>query len=192
MSAPTPLSSQMCPRSVESPSLMSIMAEANLLSQNAADLDSWPGKEMAGKSAGRSFSSAEANDRGRRSAQFSGHIDPVPGPAPDRSTAFPFGTEPSTTMSARMPPGDSAVSPPARLTLKLPPASADRAGSRPPTLRQTPRNGQERNAASGSPPMAAMSLSPRARQRWPTVSAGCHARLKWIFSRLKSVVTSAM
>ena len=39
--------------------------------------------------------------------------------------------------------------------------------------------------------MAAMSLSPRARQRCPTESAGCHARLKWIFSRLKSVVTRA-
>jgi hypothetical protein len=41
----------------------------------------------------------------------------------------------------------------------------------------------------GSPPMAAMSLSPRARQRCPTDSGGCQSRRKCTPSRLKSVVT---
>ena len=38
--------------------------------------------------------------------------------------------------------------------------------------------------------MAAMSLKPRARQRWPTDSGGCQSRRKWIPSSVKSVVTS--
>ncbi len=48
----------------------------------------------------------------------------------------------------------------------------------------------ERKAAIGSPPMAAISLSPRARQRCPTTAAGCQSRRKCTFSRVKSVVTS--
>jgi hypothetical protein len=48
---------------------------------------------------------------------------------------------------------------------------------------------KERNAATGLPPMAAMSLSPRVRQRCPTDSGGCQSRRKWMPSRLKSVVT---
>src|SRR5229473_1754340 len=42
-----------------------------------------------------------------------------PGRAPERRIAFPFGTEPNTTMSASTPCGDSAVSPPAKLTPNL-------------------------------------------------------------------------
>jgi hypothetical protein len=49
---------------------------------------------------------------------------------------------------------------------------------------------RDRKAATGSPPMAAMSLNPLLRQRWPTAFAGCQSRRKWIFSRVKSVVTS--
>jgi len=48
----------------------------------------------------------------------------------------------------------------------------------------------ERKQAKGSPPIEAMSLNPRARQRCPTLAAGCHSRRKWIFSMHKSVVTS--
>src|ERR1700722_12505252 len=39
-----------------------------------------------------------------------------PARALERKTAVPCGTTPKTTMSARIPPGDSAVSPPARVT----------------------------------------------------------------------------
>ena len=48
---------------------------------------------------------------------------------------------------------------------------------------------RERNAACGSPPMAAMSLRPRVRQRQPTTSGGCHSGRKCTPSREKSVVT---
>ena len=115
-----------------------------------------------------------------------------PGRAPERRMAFPAGTEPSTTMSARMPSGDCAVSPPARGTEnRVGQLQQSRNESVHPTLRQLGGSASERNAARGIPPMAAMSLSPRARQRWPTESGGCHSRRKCTSSRLKSVVTSA-
>jgi hypothetical protein len=57
--------------------------------------------------------------------------------------------------------------------------------------RSLPGTASDRKAARGIPPIAAMSLSPRARQRWPTESGGCHARRKWMFSSVKSVVISA-
>ena len=104
--------------------------------------------------------------------------------------ACPLGTVPRTTISARTPLGDSAVSPPARVT---PCCSASR--SRPRKKRVTqdcgslPGSARERKAATGSPPIAAMSLNPLARQRWPTDSGGCQFLRKWIPSRLKSVVT---
>ena len=59
-----------------------------------------------------------------------------------------------------------------------------------PGLRRSAGSPRERKQASGSPPMAAMSLSPRARQRWPTAAAGCHARRKCTSSTQRSVVTS--
>ena len=95
-----------------------------------------------------------------------------PGFAPERRMALPLGAEPTTTMSARIPPGDWAISPPARVTWN---ASASR--SRPVRKRSTQLCGRlrgkasDRNAAMGRPPMAAMSLSPRVRQRWPITSA---------------------
>ena len=114
-----------------------------------------------------------------------------PGRAPDRNPAFPFGAVPTTTMSARIPSGDSAVSPPARVTLYLSPRRIKLRAKRPTQLCGNPRgSASERNAATGSPPMAAMSLSPRARHRCPTDSAECQSRRKWIPSRVKSVVTS--
>ena len=44
-------------------------------------------------------------------------------------------------------------------------------------------NASDRKTARGSPPMAAMSLSPRARQRWPTAFGECHSRRKCTPSR---------
>ena len=53
------------------------------------------------------------------------------------------------------------------------------------------RQASERKAASGRAPMAARSLKPRARQRWPTLCGGCQSRRKWTFSRERSVVTTS-
>ena len=49
----------------------------------------------------------------------------------------------------------------------------------------------DRNAATGRAPMAARSLSPRARARWPTDSAGCQSRRKWRPAMERSVVTAS-
>src|SRR5580704_16722983 len=112
--------------------------------------------------------------------------------APERSTAFPLGTDPTTTMSACIPPADCAVSPPASGTFnsfaKFSNPFRKRSTHRCGTSRETAR---DKNAARGSPPMAAISLSPRVRQRRPTNSGGCQSRRKWTFSMLKSVVTSS-
>ena len=100
-------------------------------------------------------------------------------------------------MSARMRfAGDWEVSPPARGTLwrsararkplkkeeiqVLPDLFASMSAGR----------ARERKAARGVAPMAARSLRPRARQRWPTDSGGWRSRRKCRFSRVKSVVTS--
>ena len=48
---------------------------------------------------------------------------------------------------------------------------------------------RERKAARGLAPMAARSLRPRARVRWPMEAGGCQARRKWRPSSEKSVVT---
>ncbi len=86
--------------------------------------------------------------------------------------------------------GDCAVSPPASGTSKR------RASARNPSRNlssQAPgkRDGiaSDKNTAMGSAPIAARSLNPRARQRYPTDSGGCQARRKCAFSRVKSVVT---
>ena len=77
-----------------------------------------------------------------------------PGRAPDFRITLPFGTVLTTTISARIPLGDSAVLPPARVTLYL--------SARPTTLRmkrftqfcgKALGNAIERNAAIGSPPL---------------------------------------
>jgi hypothetical protein len=95
-------------------------------------------------------------------------------------------------MSASTPAGDSAMSPPASVTWNC------RASLSKPPMNRSPQDclnlrgkARDRNAAMGSPPMAAMSLSPRARQRWPTASGRCHSGRKCTPSREKSVVTSA-
>ena len=49
----------------------------------------------------------------------------------------------------------------------------------------------ERNAAKGRAPIAAISLSPRARHLCPTASGGCQPRLKCTSSIEKSVVTTS-
>ena len=93
-------------------------------------------------------------------------------------------------MSTRTPFGDSAVSPPASVTPNFS-ARLIRPRANRPTQDCGKSRGKarDRNAATGSPPMAAISLSPRVRQRCPTVSGGCQSRRKWIPSRVKSVVT---
>ena len=48
----------------------------------------------------------------------------------------------------------------------------------------------DKKAAIGCPPIAAMSLSPRARQRCPIDSGECQSRRKWMPSSEKSVVTN--
>ncbi len=114
-----------------------------------------------------------------------------PGPAPERKIALPCGTVPKTTISARTPCADCEVSPPANVTL-----NSSAKFNNPFRNRSTHLWGKvvgtanERKAAIGSPPIAAMSLNPRARQRRPTTSGGCHSRRKCTPSRLKSVVTS--
>src|ERR1700733_16165197 len=69
------------------------------------------------KSAGRSFLPEKSNFK-VAAAPPSAPVTYTPSPtrAPERRTALPFGTEPRTTTSARIPPGDWAVSPPARVT----------------------------------------------------------------------------
>jgi hypothetical protein len=95
-------------------------------------------------------------------------------------------------MSASTPLGDSAISPPASAMWNC------RANFKKPSKKRFTQefgkpwgSARDRNAALGSPPIAAMSLSPRVRQRWPTASGGCHSRRKCTPSREKSVVTSA-
>jgi hypothetical protein len=86
--------------------------------------------------------------------------------------------------------GDSAVSPPASGTRYL------RASARKPSMNLSSHaagsragTASERKTASGSAPIAAKSLRPRARQRWPADSGGCHSRRKCLPSSVKSVVT---
>lgn len=103
---------------------------------------------------------------------------------------MPFGTQPSTMTSARILEGDREVSPPLSVTLD------SRANFRRPRKNRSTHDcgnfggtASERKAALGRPPIAAMSLSPRTKQRWPTDSGECHSRRKWTFSSVKSVVT---
>ena len=102
------------------------------------------------------------------------------------------GTDPSTMMSANTPVGDCAVSPPANGTRY---SAASRSNPRMNRSTQlcakSPGSAKDRNTASGSPPIAAISLNPRVKHRCPTDSGGCHSRRKWTPSRLKSVVTSS-
>ena len=115
-----------------------------------------------------------------------------PGRAVDRRTAFPLGADPKTTMSAITPEGDCAMSPPARETFHRDArASSPSKNSFVHRCRTSAGSASERKTASGSPPIAAMSLNPRTRQRCPTTLAECHSRRKCTFSRQKSVVTSS-
>lgn len=104
---------------------------------------------------------------------------------------MPRGTEPITMISASTPVGDCEVSPPARTMLECF-ASLSRP-LRKPSIHFCGRfcgTAKDKKAAIGTPPIAAMSLSPRVRQRCPTDSGGCHSRRKCTPSRLKSVVTN--
>ena len=101
-----------------------------------------------------------------------------PAAAPERRRASPLGAEPTSTMSARMwpffPPGDSEVSPPASGTRCISarpcrPAKKCSIQARPSAVVTIGAGrARERKAARGVAPMAARSLKPRARQRWPT------------------------
>jgi hypothetical protein len=95
-------------------------------------------------------------------------------------------------MSARIRSGDSVVSPPARRTWNLL-ASFSRPSKKPSTHFCGVRAGSasERKTATGSPPIAAISLNPRVRQRCPINCGECHSRRKCTPSRLKSVVIRA-
>ena len=79
ISAPTPLSSQMWPRSVESPSLMSIIAEASPFSRRKRPTSiRGIGWKWLGKSRRSNFLSAgEQINRGGGSAQLASHVNPV-------------------------------------------------------------------------------------------------------------------
>ena len=120
-----------------------------------------------------------------------------PGRAPERNSAFPRGTAPSSTMSATTI-ADSARSPPAS-GVRCWSASArnpskkrsTQAWRRPRATVSSRGKPKERKAASGRAPMEAMSLSPRARVRWPTDSGGCHSRRKCLPAIDKSVVTAS-
>lgn len=106
--------------------------------------------------------------------------------------ARPFGADPSTTVSARIRSGNCVVSPPARGTLCFF-ASFRRPSKKPSThfCGVLAGRARQRNTAMGSPPIAAMSLNPRVRQRCPMNCGECHSRRKCTPSRLKSVVTRA-
>src|ERR1039458_7518093 len=81
-----------------------------------------------------------------------------PGRAPERRTDFPLGAVPTTMMSARIPLGDSAVSPPARVTPNLSPRLIRLRAKRPTQAWGKSRGkASERKAATGSPPIAAIS-----------------------------------
>lgn len=114
-----------------------------------------------------------------------------PARAPDRRTAVPLGIDPRMTISASTPLGDRAVSPPASCTPHVfASLSSPRKKRSAHFCGTSAGNARERKAATGSPPIAAMSLKPRARQRCPIDSGECHARRKCTPSRLKSVVTN--
>ncbi len=93
-------------------------------------------------------------------------------------------------MSARIPAGDSAVSPPAKVTPNSP-ASFKKPSRKRSIQFCDVRAGvaRDKKAATGAPPIAATSLRPRARQRCPIDSGECHSRRKCTPSKLKSVVT---
>ena len=66
-------------------------------------------------------------------------------------------------------------------------------GSTPPLPAVSSRGkAKERKAATGRAPMAARSLSPRAKARWPTASGGCQSRRKCLPATDKSVVTASV
>ena len=170
-------------RSVERPSLVSIMAEAKPFSRRTRPSSiRGSGKKCLGYS--RGFSFRFGFFRICQTAAAEPPNSPLtyirsPGRAPDRNTASPFGTVPTTTISARTPFGDSAVSPPARVTPYFSARLIKLRAKRPTQLCGRLRGiASERNAATGSPAIAAMSLSPRARHRCPTDSAECQSRRK--------------
>jgi len=181
ISAPTPDSSQMCARSVERPSLRSIIADASRFSRRKRPIATrGTGAKWRRKSWGFGLRPA----RNSCNAAADPPSEPVtktssPGRAPERNMARPRGTYPVTTMSAHTPAGDSAVSPPARTALNCSAvcntpfmkASTHRCGN-------FRGNASDRKTVTGSPPMAAISLRPRTRQRLPTTSGGCHSRRK--------------
>ena len=202
ISAPKPLSSQRCETSVDRPSLRSIMEVAIRFSPRARPTSILgSGKKCLGKSFGLNrFPDRKSASAAAELPSWPETKIRSPGRAPDRRTGVPHfspvlrevgecRTDPRTTISANTPAGDSAVSPPARGTLKR--FARNRNPFKNPSTQlcgSFAGNAKDRKAAMGSPPMAAMSLSPRARQRCPTDSGGCQSRRKCTSSRLKSVV----
>ena len=114
----------------------------------------------------------------------------------DRSKALPRGTPPMSTMSA-IATGDSERSPPASGSLyasanesRPPRNSSTHAGRRPDCVVSSRGNPNERKAAMGRAPMAARSLRPLAKARWPTDAGECQSRRKWRPAMERSVVTA--
>lgn len=101
-----------------------------------------------------------------------------------------MGALPNKTMSATTN-EDFAMSPPASGTRYW--SAKAKNPSRKPSIHfpvSSAGNASDKNATSGRAPMAARSLRPRARHRWPTLCGGCQSRWKCTFSSERSVVTT--
>ena len=124
--------------------------------------------------------------------------DPVtyrrsPARARPRCIAWPFGAVPRRTMSAiSSAPAVCPVSPPAsgtgvlRASEAMPRRNPCNHRREPGSARVVGGSARERKAASGCAPIAARSLSPRARQRWPADTGECRSRRKCRPSRKRS------
>ena len=136
---------------------------------------------------------------GSRPTKLSGDVQDITGLRSGSPQSFSLGSDANQDDIGedrrRASPGDSEVSPPARGTRCISPRACRPSKKRSTQARPSALasigagSARERNAASGVAPIAARSLSPRARQRWPTDSGGCKSRRKWRPSSVKSVVT---
>ena len=95
-----------------------------------------------------------------------------------------------TDDSARSPPASGVLYRPAR-SRKPSKKRSTQARLRPLPTVSSRGKPMERKAATGRAPMAARSLSPRAKARWPTASGGCQSRRKCLPAIDKSVVTAS-
>ena len=111
-----------------------------------------------------------------------------PARAPERSTALPARTSPSTVTlikirSCRVVSPPAAAHPNRRAARCNPPRNSS--SHRPVCVFGTARLSRKHR---GSPPIAAMSLAARARHFQPTASAGCNSRRKCVPSKNQSHV----